>query len=147
MTSQPPALLAGVITVTSLRCVQVCALISCVCVAGQRRAQQSQQIQPQLLWRVLHLQPALPGSRRPGETQLTHLNLTCPASCTGAALLPVRELCLTVIGSFWFQVEDEMIQCVVCEDWLHGRVSPTSLLTNECFMEHNGLHVTLSLVG
>ena len=21
------------------------------------------------------------------------------------------------------QVEDEMIQCVVCEDWLHGRVS------------------------
>lgn len=25
------------------------------------------------------------------------------------------------------QVEDEMIQCVVCEDWLHGRVSDAKL--------------------
>lgn len=29
-----------------------------------------------------------------------------------------------MIGRFSVQVEDEMIQCVVCEDWLHGRVSP-----------------------
>jgi len=30
-----------------------------------------------------------------------------------------------------FQIEDEMIQCIICEDWYHGRVStaPTLIWT------------------
>lgn len=31
------------------------------------------------------------------------------------------ELTVTNIFSF-FQIEDEMIQCIICEDWYHGRV-------------------------
>ena len=25
--------------------------------------------------------------------------------------------------SYFLQIEDEMIQCVICEDWYHSRVS------------------------
>ena len=29
---------------------------------------------------------------------------------------------LAMTDLFSFQIEDEMIQCLVCEDWFHGRV-------------------------
>lgn len=37
--------------------------------------------------------------------------------------VPSLNQCVSVF-TVGVQVEDEMIQCVVCEDWLHGRVSP-----------------------
>lgn len=31
--------------------------------------------------------------------------------------------------SLTFQIEDEMIQCIICEDWFHGRVCNIIQLT------------------
>ena len=30
----------------------------------------------------------------------------------------------------FLQIEDVMIQCIICEDWFHGRVSQSKLINN-----------------
>lgn len=98
-------------------------------VSGQRGNKHSEQIQPELLWTLLHMQPTIPRPRWPGETfTLGHLCF-------------IMKLPLWLAGCL--QVEDEMIQCVVCEDWLHGRVSVVFPAGNT-FSTHLDLNLKLN---